>query len=181
MPEAEDVRTLVDKAREGDREALAALFDRYYERVYRYALMRLGRVADAEDAAAETFARVVSGISRFRWRKVPFIAWVFGIARHVVADSLRERSGAPSELHQDDAGSVAGPEEDLMWIAHASALRDAFGHLTEAQQQVVLLRFAGDLSAAEVGAAMGKTAGAVRVLQLRALERLRDVMGAEVL
>src|ERR671918_256737 len=93
------VRT-VRRAAHGDEEAAANLFDAYYPRLFRYALGKLGNRTDAEDVAAETFARVVRDLERFKWRGGGFEAWIFRIAANLMVDHFRE---ARRERPEEDA------------------------------------------------------------------------------
>ena len=110
----DDAAALVERARGGDRDAFGELFRLHHGRVYRLARAHLGEAAD--DVVAETFLRAWRGLGRYRPTGVPFAAWLYGIARHVVADELRRRSRVrvtaevpdrPSEPLEDDRLTLA--------------------------------------------------------------------------
>ena len=98
----DEERSLVDRARSGDQEALGALYDAYSDRLYRYCLTRVGDETDAEDLAEDVFLKVLGAIERFEWRpgdsgqRIPFGAWLFRIAAYRCTDYLRRRRVAVS-------------------------------------------------------------------------------------
>lgn len=177
-----DLAGLVDEARRGDNDALAALFDRFYDGVYRFAYVRLGSVADAEEAASETFMQMVRSIKRFRWQGSSFAAWLFRIARNVVADEQRRRSRRGEDLRSevDHEALAPGADEPVVARAEAEEMRSMLATLPAEQRQVLELRFAAGLGTEEIAQVMDKSAGAVRIQQMRALEALRRGLGAEV-
>ncbi len=172
----DDVTGYVDQAQQGDREATAALFDRFYDGVYRYAYVRLGSVSDAEEAAQETFTQMVRSIKRFRWRGSTFEAWLFRIARNVVADEHRRRARRPEDLRdqiQDHGAGEPSAEEHAVSRDESRRLRAILSTLPEEQRRVLELRFAAGLSSEDTAQVLGKSAGAVRIQQLRALQAMR--------
>lgn len=179
---AETERELALRARSGDNQALGKLYDLYYDRVFRYALARLGNPADAEDAAEETFVKVVQAIGRYEVREgVPFGAWLFRIARNEVALHFRRRRGRePAEPLEEAFHAAAGdPEADVERKLLLEQVREAIARLPEAQQQVIALRLGAGLSTAEIAQVLGKREGNVRVLQHLALSRLRALLNEE--
>ena len=127
----------------------------------------------ARDAVAETMARAVARISRFEWRTgSSFDGWLYGILRHVVIDAHRARSREAGRRQAVDP-SKAGPLDHVLDGEEARAVRAAFERLGEEDREVLELRVVAGLSAEEVGKVLGKRAGAVRMAQSRALERLR--------
>lgn len=177
-----DLEAQVDRARGGDNDALAALFDRFYDGVYRFAYVRLGSVADAEEAAAETFTQMVRSIRKFRWQGSSFAAWLFRIARNVVADEQRRRVRRSEDLRaevDDDALSPAA-DEPVVARAEADEMRVMLASLPAEQRQVLELRFAAGLATEEIAQVMDKSPGAVRIQQMRALDALRRGMEVSV-
>lgn len=164
---AEEVAELVERARRGDRDAFGELFRLHHGRVYRLARAHVGQGAD--DVVAETFLRAWRGLDRYRPTGVPFAAWLYGIARHVVADELRRRSRVRVMAEVPDRPAEA-LEDDRLTLA--AAIR----RLPERQRQVVELKFLLGLSNEEVGRALGKSPGAVNAIQWRALESLRRML-----
>ncbi len=176
--DAHGERPLVDAARAGDEAALAELYNLYFPRVYRYILARTGNPYDAEDLAEEVFLRMLDAIGRFEWREAPFSAWVFRIAHNAVI-SQRRRDGArgrSTSLSEALPVGSMGPEE---MVENRLALNDimrAAQSLPEAQRQVISLRFAAGLSVAETARAMSKGEGNVKVIQHKAIAKLREML-----
>jgi RNA polymerase sigma-70 factor (ECF subfamily) len=180
MDEVEELQRLVAAARSRDREAIALLFDRYYDPVYRYAYARLGSVADAEDAAAETFAAMVHALPRFRWRGVPFEAWLFRIAMSKVVDVARHRTRvrpAGDAVAEDSADPSAEPERVFAGREVRRELVAVVERLPTDQRDVVMLRFFAGHSIRETAELLDRSEGAVKQLQFRALTILRRRTG----
>lgn len=176
MDERDALERLVGAARDRDRDAVARLFDRYYDAVYRYAFARLGNVADAEDAAAETFTAMVRSLPRFRWRGVPFEAWLFRIAMSKVVDVARHRSRvrpAGDEAVDGEADPSVEPERVLAGREARRELVAAVERLSRDQRDVVMLRFFAGRSIRETAELLGRSEGAIKQLQFRALTTLR--------
>lgn len=179
----EDLRGIVRRASRGDEEAAARLFDGYYPRVYRYAAARLGPGPSAEDAASETFAKVVREIDRFRWKGAGFEGWLFRIAHNVVVDMHRRgaRETVTEEIVEPREPSGEGSPEEIVAGLEASAeLRALLDRLPPEQREVLLLRFGAGLDTNETGRAMDRNANAIRQLQLRALRNVRAMIPEKV-
>ncbi len=178
ITEAPDVIT---RARAGDRQAFAELYDEYVDRVYRYLLFRVREAADAEDLTSEVFTRAFANIQRYRWQGKSFLAWLYTIARNAVTDRMRR--ARPTVDLTDALGVLDGAPTAHEYVEandRAAALRRAITKLTNEQQEVLLLRFMQSCSSQEVARLMGKNEGAVRALQFRALVRLRKLLAEEV-
>jgi RNA polymerase sigma-70 factor, ECF subfamily len=173
------VEALVERARHGDHEALAGLYDRYRDRVARFATGRLSDAQKAEDVTSETFEAMLRNLRSYQ-PGTDFEAWLFTIAHRRVSDHFR-RLGRRREVELDDAvhPASAGPEDDLVAAESRAEVARAFRDLRPDQQEVLSLRVLAGLSAAEVGEVLGKSEGAVRVSQHRALASLRELMGVK--
>ncbi|HKP99011.1 MAG TPA: sigma-70 family RNA polymerase sigma factor [Actinomycetes bacterium] len=186
-----DVEALVRDARAGDSSALGQLYDTYRDRVARFATGRLGDAEKAEDVTSETFEAVCRNLGSYR-AGTDFDAWLFTIAHRRVADHFRRRFRR-REVELDEAAhsahrggrdavpvslpAVDGPEEAVLAAEQRAEVAGAFRRLRSDQQEVLALRVLGGLSAAQVGEVLGKSEGAVRVAQHRALRSLREAMG----
>lgn len=171
-----DEADIARRAAGGDREAFGLLYDRHLDAVYRYAYYRVRDVAEAEDVTSDVFHRALMAMPRYQPRR-PFLAFLYTIARNVVAD--RHRRARPQASFEDAIAHPSdepGPEERSAALDDARRLRGALQRLTELQQEVVVLRFIEGLSYAEVAAATGKPESTIRGIQMRALAALREIL-----
>lgn len=173
-----DVVALVDRAREGDADAFASLYDRYVERVYRFALYRVhGDSALAEDITSEVFLRALRKIKGFTWQGRDVGAWFLTIARNLVLDHFKsgrarlEVLGAEAPLGAAD-DRVLDAEDAALSRVSQQDLYKAIQQLGTEQQEVIYWRFLQGYSVAESAAAMGKSDGAIKALQYRAVKAL---------
>ena len=174
-------RLLVDVARTGDEAALSELYSLYFPRVYRYILARTGNTHDAEDLAEEVFMRMLAAIERFEWREVPFSAWLFRIAHNAVISQRRRNGsrGPSAPLTESLPMRSPGPEELVEKRMALNEIMQAAETLPDAQRQVISLRFAAGLSVAETAQVMNKGEGNVKVIQHKAIVKLREMMGQQ--
>ena len=170
----QDEESLVRRAQQNDEQALSRLYEEYFERVYRYVVVRVGNRLDAEDITSQVFVKVVQSLPSYKLRGAPFSAWLFRIARNQVIDNVRKRSIKvkttwiePSAVSQEDPTRLAELNIAIDELVKALAL------LTGAQREVIELRFVAGMSIAETAKIMGKSEGAVKALQYNALIALR--------
>ena len=169
--------SLVLEAGRGDTSAFAELYEAYFDKIYRYVLLRTGNRADAEDLAAEVFLKALEAIGTFKQRGAPFASWLFRIAHNLVVDQLRRGARRKTAVLEDDLPIATPPpdEQVVLELTMADVLR-AMTHVTDGQRQVISLRFAAGLSIAETAHAMGRKDGAVKALQHSAIEAVRRHM-----
>ena len=165
---------LIEQAKQGDPTAFAELYDRYQPAIYRYIYYRVSDNDTAEDLTAEVFVRLVEKIDRFTYKGRPLLTWLYTIARNLITDHHR-RAGRSLPLYMDEQriSQEADPVKTVEERLRHRRLVAAIHCLTEDQQQVILLKFVEDLDNATVAQALGKTVGAVKSLQHRALAALR--------
>jgi len=170
-------RAVVDAAKTGDEAALTELYRLYFPRVYRYILARMGNPYDAEDLTEEVFLRVLDAIERFQWREAPFSAWLFRIAHNAVISQRRKEGarGRSSPLIEALPVDSQGPEEMVENRLAINEIMKAAETLPEAQRRVIGLRFAAGLTVAETARAMNKGEGNVKVIQHKAIAKLREI------
>jgi len=174
-----DTARLIDRARQGDREAVTALYRPYVQQIYRYIAYRIGDSADAEDLTAEVFLKMVEALPNYQPTGAPFAAWVVRIASARVIEFYRRTPRRPqAELgdHLLDTGPL--PEERLHDQGEIQALRSALKSLSPEDQTVLILRFVENRSHREVAELMGRSEAAVRMAQHRALNRLAEELGS---
>ena len=165
---------LVALAQAGDREAFAALYDRYLPRVYGYCYRLLGDREEAEDANTDVFMRALAALPAFRAGS--FRSWLFAIAHNVAKDELRRRKPtAPLEAAREIADPGQSPEEIAATALDRLTVLSLLPLLSDDQRQVVALRLSG-LTAVEIGEAMGKPRNAIDGIHHRALLRLRSLV-----
>jgi len=171
----DDLRHLVELAQQGDREALEALYLLHFDRIYSYLHMSVGNRHDAEDLTTQTFLKMLEAIGSFRWRSAPFSAWLFRIAHNLAMDHFRAtRRWQPEEEVPEPEGSAESSAEEaaLESIGRRSML-ELIETLSQEQQQVLTLKFVFNFSNGEAGTILGKSEGAVKSLQHRALASLQ--------
>ena len=171
----------IERARAGDQQALAAVYDWYLPRVYRYVLSRLGNVAEAEDLTEDIFLRMLGAIADYKRTGVPFSAWLFRIARnHLVSyyrkNGNRKDHGTLQETMADSRQDPASIVETQLILGEVA---EAVQRLPDAQRDVIALRFAVGLSIAETAQVLGKRQGNVKALQHKAVTRLQKILVAE--
>ena len=170
IPSGDDERLLIEAAR-ADPSRFAELYEKNFDRVYAFLTRRAGSRGEAEDLTAEVFHQALAGLGRFEWRGVPFSAWLLQIARNAVTDRwqrLARERGEPSPEPPADAGADDAERRAM--------LAELVGRLPHDQQRVVVARFVEQKSIREIAQALGRTEGAVKQLQFRALESLRAHM-----
>jgi len=169
MSEEHDERTLVEAARR-DPSRFADLYQQHFYRVYAYIIRRVGDRHQAEDLTADVFREALAGIGKFEWRGVPFVAWLMGIASRIVADYWKRSGRETGNPATESEASV--PDE----IEHSTMLFQLVDRLPEAQFRVIHMRFVEQKSIREIAEELGRSEGAVKQLQLRAIESLRAQM-----
>jgi RNA polymerase sigma-70 factor (ECF subfamily) len=169
-----DEHEIVERSRH-DPRAFAPLYARYAAPVYGYCYHRLGTRQAAEDATSVTFAKALTSLASYRGPS--FRAWLFGIAHHVVADTLRARRPDAS-LDAAEAIIDASPSPEALALASEEGRQvlALLTHLPTEQQHIIELRLVG-LTSAEIGQVLGLRRGTVDVAQFRAIGRLRTLLG----
>lgn len=170
-------RRLIEASKRQPRR-FAQLYERYFDRVYAFALTRTRDRAAAEDVTAETFRVAFENLARFEWRGVPFSAWLFRIAANAAADQARLASRA-EELTESHAVRDESWEARLIEVETRARLFELVGRLPKDQRRVIVMRFGQERSVRDVAEAMRRSEGAVKLLQHRAMQTLRAWVGDE--
>lgn len=180
MTDGPHLDDLAARARRGDADAFASLYESLAPRLHRYVRLRVRDPEDAADLVQQIFLKMIEALPRYEARGVPFAAWAFRLARNAIIDRARtHRASEPLDAVASRAAIEPGPEQLAIVAAERSRIERAMTALTEEQQEVLRLRFFGGLDPREVGSLMGRRDGAVRALQFRALEALRRALGPE--
>jgi len=173
---------LLAAAQQFDAEALSELYDRYEAKIYTYIYRRCGEQVVAEDLTAQVFLKMLESIRDGKSWHSSFSGWLYRIAHNLVIDHYRRRDRQPS-VNIDDAPPTAADVEDPVETAEmnidAERLRAAIRRLTDDQSEVISLRFLEGYSIAEVAEMVGRSEGAVKALQYRAVAALRSLLYEE--
>lgn len=167
-----EIRGLVERSVNGDIEAFGELYGIYLDRIYRFVFYQVNDRTTAEDLTEEVFLKAWRGIGKYRWKGQPFSAWLYRIARNHVIDFYRT-SRQQGVLEEELPADTGNPEEEAEGKQTQRELLQAISYLPEQQKQVVIMKFVEDLDNREIEEIMGKSQGAIRVLQMRALATLR--------
>lgn len=176
----DDTHSLLGRIQQHDQQALAEVYDRYFDQIYRYLNYRLGEADVAADLTGEVFLALVKALKGGKPPQTSLSGWLYTVARNLAADYIRQkgRTIALAEDIEADEPSLT----DLAHLAHlAPLLKEAILQLTEEQQHVITLRFGQGLSLAETAELMDKSVGAVKALQHRALASLARFIPKEAM
>jgi RNA polymerase sigma-70 factor, ECF subfamily len=168
---------VLERARTYDGQALAEIYDRYATPIYGYLYRILGNAAQAEDLAGEVFLKLLQALRSGRAPRDRLEGWLYRVAHNLAIDWFRrQKKGSGVPLSEEMVADESRPSEIVEDGQARQQLRASVRRLTPDQQQVILLRFAEGLPAAEVARLMGKSEGAVKILQHRAVNRLRKLL-----
>jgi len=170
---------LVELARSGDKDAFGMLYDHYHVSVYRFVYYRVGSVQLAEDLTGETFFRALRSMNGFRWQGRDFGAWLMTIARNLTTDHFKSGRSRLEQTTEDMSTldtETEGPESSVLAHLTNEALLRALGELPQDQQDCLVMRFLQGMSIAETADVLGRSAGAVKQLQLRAVRNLAALL-----
>lgn len=169
---------LVQAAQSGDPDALAEIYNRHYASIYAYIYYRVGDQRVAEDLSSDVFVRMVDRIHSFQSGERPILAWLFTIAHNLVVDYYRRNPAARSLPMEEQLPTQTedGPERLAGQHLSRALLLQAMNDLTEAQRQVVFLRFFEGRNQVEVAQILHKEVADIKSLQARALAALRRIL-----
>ena len=164
-----DERTLIEAA-QNQPARFAELYEQNFDRIYAFFARRVSTREEAQDLTAEVFHQALASIRSFRWQGAPFISWLYGIAAHVLAKHWRSLGGdvPVDEMH------LPGSRDEIEQSVLLGRLVDG---LPPNQRTVLIRRFVDQKSIREIAQELGRSEGAVKQLQLRGLENLRDKLG----
>jgi RNA polymerase sigma-70 factor (ECF subfamily) len=167
-----DDRPLIEAA-QSEPARFAALYDQNFDRVYAFFARRVSSRDEAQDLTAEVFHQALASIRTFKWQGAPFIAWLYGIAANVLSKHWRQQ-GKHCDEELTDLSSMGGEIERSVMLAKAVAT------LLPDQKHVIIRRFVDQKSIREIAQELGRSEGAIKQLQLRALENLRAKLGGTI-
>jgi len=166
------------EAAQKDPAEFEALYELHFERVYAFVASRVRDRATAEDVTSEVFHKGLANLPSYEWRGVPFAAWLLRIAANAIVDCAKSEARefpAPDDL-PEQALPLDLQASEMRAIEYRAQLFRLVGQLPQVQKQVVYERFVEQRSITEIAQRLGKTPGAVKQLQLRAVQNLRARM-----
>ncbi|MHB8512461.1 MAG: RNA polymerase sigma factor [Actinomycetota bacterium] len=178
MEKIRDFETTLKAALRGEEQAWASIYNEYAPKVLGY--LRARMAPDPEDLLSETLMQVVRDLARFKGNEDAFRSWLFTVAHHRMLDDARYRARRPQIAADEEAlaGEAAGnAETEAIDSLTEQEIQTILARLPDEQQTVLLLRVFAGMTAPQIAEAMGKTVGAVKALQHRASQRLRQVLG----
>jgi RNA polymerase sigma-70 factor, ECF subfamily len=168
--------SLIASSRQGEKEAIAELYHRHVDVIYRYVYARVRDAAVAEDLTAQVFLKAIEGLANYEPSGTPFLGWLYRIAHARTVDHWRQhgrRREVPLTDNIPSSGSwVEAIDDQERWITAI----DLLAQLTDDQQEVMILRFMGEMSLSEVALILNKTVNAVKAIQHRALASLARLL-----
>jgi RNA polymerase sigma-70 factor (ECF subfamily) len=170
-----DERLLIEAAQK-DPARFAELYDDNFERVYAYVARRVQNRPDAEDLTAEVFHQALAKIAQFKWQGLPFSAWLYRIAANAIADRWQRagrEKGSPVADELPDVSDRGNPEE----LERQARILRLVGELPDDQRRVIQMRFAEEKGIREIARELKRTSGAVKQLQFRGIQNLREQLG----
>ena len=166
-----DERLLIEAA-QNDPSRFAELYEQNFHRVYAYVARRVRDRAEIQDLTAHVFHHALANLRRFKWKGSPFAAWLYRIAANAIADHARHKARESGDQPNiSDEGSSATNLEE---VERRARLFGAVDKLPEDQRRVIVMRFGDEKSIREIAGELGRSEGAVKQLQFRALENLRN-------
>ncbi|MBN1258983.1 sigma-70 family RNA polymerase sigma factor [Candidatus Peregrinibacteria bacterium] len=167
----------VQKSQKGDTEAFGHIYDALVKPIYRYIYYRVDPEI-AEDLTEETFLKIWQNLKKYKKGSHPFSSWVFRIAHNLVCDYYRKHQPI-DEMNENtpDPHDHLNPVKSMSVKLDGIRLRKALKKLPENYQQVIILKYINGLENPEIATAVGKSEGAIRTLQFRALAQLRVILG----
>jgi RNA polymerase sigma-70 factor, ECF subfamily len=172
-----DERLLIEAAQK-DPSRFAELYEQNFNRVYAYVARRVRDRAEIQDLTAHVFQQALANLGKFKWRGSPFAGWLYRIASNAIADrakqKMREAINSSEQSADSEQAADSSAATDLEEVERRARLFSAVDKLPEDQRRVIVLRFAEEKSIREIAAELARSEGAVKQLQFRALENLRN-------
>ncbi|PYS72936.1 MAG: hypothetical protein DMF73_07005 [Acidobacteria bacterium] len=196
-PTKTDERLLIEAAQR-DRARFADIYEEYFEIVYAYVARRVRNRSTAEDLTSDVFHKALANLPKFKWTGAPFASWLFRIASNLIADRARRKAleadpaSSPRVSKGVDTPSLTvglpprsgsssskTQQSDLEEAERLAVLFRLVETLADDQRRVVALRFAEEKSIKQIAAELGRSEGAVKQLQFRALRNLRKAISPQ--
>lgn len=164
---------LLIEAAQNDPSRFAELYEQNFHRVYAYVARRVRDRAEIQDLTAHVFQQALANLGKFKWKGSPFAAWLYRIAANAIADQAKRKMRESTD-QTNSPTETSTVTVDLEEVERRARLFGAVDKLPEDQRRVIVMRFADEKSIREIAAALGRSEGAVKQLQFRGLENLRN-------
>jgi RNA polymerase sigma-70 factor, ECF subfamily len=168
----ESEERLLIEAAQNDPSRFAELYEQNFHRVYAYVARRIRDRAETQDLTAQVFQKALANLGKFKWKGSPFAAWLYRIASNAIADHARQNMR--ESVDEPNPSSESSTATDFEEVERRARLFTAVDKLPEDQRRVIVMRFADEKSIREIADELGRSEGAVKQLQFRALENLRN-------
>lgn len=171
-------RDLVLKAKKGENEAFGLLYDKHFDSIYRFILLKTGSKSDAEDLSHQVFLSAWQNIEDYEFRGFPFSSWLYKIASNAVIDHWRTKKPNVSIdlVREDYLSELPELQDEVDQKFELRLVKNAIAKLEPDQQNVLIMKFVDELSNKEIAHVLDKSEGAIRVIQHRALRQLRKIL-----
>lgn len=183
LPDLSTEDRLLAQARTGDQVAVMRIYDAYFSPIYQYIRLRIGDMMTAEDLAADVFVQFIAALRGKNPPRESLRGWLFRVARHLIADYYGSETKLPQTTLEEWVSAPSDDQPEVQFLAMVSTQRaqNAIRMLASEQQEVLMLRFGQQLSLQETADIMGKSVGAIKSLQWRAVDTLRHILKADSL
>lgn len=166
----------IKKARRGSAEAFGALYDNYLPKIYRFVLLKTSQKEIAEDLTQQVFLKAWQNVSSYEHKGFPFSSWLYQIARNAVIDHYRTKKTHAGLETAEEIAEETNFSADLEKKINLEIIQKKIKDLSPDYQDVLIMRFVEEMSHREIAQSMGKSEGAIKVIQHRALNQLKKII-----
>lgn len=172
--------SIIKKAQAGEAEAFGWIYDRYIKKIYRFVYLKVSHRANAEDLTQQVFLSAWQNIGNYRSQGFPFSSWLYRIAGNAVIDHYRtSRHHLNIEALPEEIFAEEKPNRKIEQETEIREIKKAISRLEPDQQSVMVMKFTEEMTNKEIAAALEKTEGAIRVIQHRAVKKLKEILSEE--
>ena len=172
------IESLVERAACGNFEAFGELYSIYLDKIYRYVFYQINDKMTAEDITEDVFVKAWKAIKSCKGKSNTFSSWLYRIAHNHLINTLRKMQRYTS-IDKGNLIDIRDPRQEIDILLEHQELAEIIACLPQNQSQVIILKFIEDMDNREIGKIMNKTEGAIRILQMRGLATLRQVLSGE--
>ncbi len=179
----EDEKQLIKRAKDGEAEAFGSLYDYYLPKIYRFVLLKVSHREEAEDLTHQAFLKAWENIEKFKYEGFPFGSWLYRIARNTIIDHYRSTKHSKNDVGIDELENRIGelPDKEAVPLdmkldqkIEVFQISTAIKKLKDIEQDIIIMRFVDDLPHEEVARVVGKSISATKLIQHRAIKKLKE-------